>query len=282
MYSRICSRTLSRFLRGPKPGLHRGSSWSDELQVELHCIVDIWSGVGRPITRVLFAQLIIYLATHNENSMYYSIYHMNIDNTQSNKDELRKQSRKRWQQSEKGKAALRAAQKRYRQTEYGKKAIRERRKKYEQTEHGKALIKKLQKRYNHSERGQEAMSIRRKRFTQSEKGKATNRRNCKKHRYNVRTIISNIKTECGCMNPNCLVTWKLDSYCLDYHHIIGIKKFSIGCFGVRVSLADLVAEIRKCTILCAICHRCETWGELDASGFPTCKIDDNGNVIKLA
>lgn len=89
-------------------------------------------------------------------------------------------------------------------------------------------------------------------------------------------IRNKIKIQYGCMNPEC--KWKGDfpSYCLDFHHI-DKKSFNIG--SSQHAMKTQIKEINKCTILCAMCHRLETWGELDTSKFPKCNVDIEGNKL---
>jgi hypothetical protein len=70
-------------------------------------------------------------------------------------------------------------------------------------------------------------------------------------------ILSNIeyakavKAANGCCGPDC----KEQDYCaLDFHHL-GDKKFCIGSVGRKIKRDELQAEIAKCIILCANCHR---------------------------
>lgn len=45
------------------------------------------------------------------------------------------------------------------------------------------------------------------------------------------------------------------TYCMDFHHVDPSEKlFSIGR-APRANLARLIAEIQKCVVLCANCHR---------------------------
>ncbi len=90
-------------------------------------------------------------------------------------------------------------------------------------------------------------------------------------------IKDNIKAHYGCMNPACPCGNVVPAYCLDFHHL-GDKLFNIGCHATK-GMALLIAEINKCTVLCAVCHRMEKWGDLDASGFEKCQVDCDGNVL---
>ena len=93
---------------------------------------------------------------------------------------------------------------------------------------------------------------------------------------NARQLKIKVKTHYGCLNPGCPCMDSLPPYCLDFHHIDS-KSFQLG--NATRSLQALIAEMNKCTILCAVCHRMETWGDLDASNFIKCNLDNKGNPI---
>lgn len=80
-----------------------------------------------------------------------------------------------------------------------------------------------------------------------------------KYQYQVRKRLWVLeqKRASGC--ATCGMT---DPECLDYHHIDpATKKFGIGMYAPSVSRARLIAEIKKCKILCANCHRKEHYTE---------------------
>lgn len=84
-----------------------------------------------------------------------------------------------------------------------------------------------------------------------------------------RAYLNAVKCRYGCMNPDCPCTGPLPPYCLDFHHVDPKSKlFSIGA-ALR-TMAAIKREVVKCTVLCAVCHRMETWGNLDASQFRLC------------
>jgi L-lactate utilization protein LutB len=59
----------------------------------------------------------------------------------------------------------------------------------------------------------------------------------------------------------CSVCGESDPICLDFHHVIGHGKAGIGggsmawFIGRNHSMAKIKAEIEKCIVLCANCHR---------------------------
>jgi hypothetical protein len=85
-----------------------------------------------------------------------------------------------------------------------------------------------------------------------------------------RILIKEIKKKYGCLNPNCSWNGEFKPYHLDFHHLKD-KKFNIGNH-LDKTQPQLIIEIRKCTLLCACCHRDVTWGNLDAKMFPLCTI----------
>lgn len=63
----------------------------------------------------------------------------------------------------------------------------------------------------------------------------------------MRAIINNAKQQ------GCIVCGEKEICCLDFHHIHD-KEFEVST-GTEVSLDRLIAEINKCVVLCANCHR---------------------------
>lgn len=49
-------------------------------------------------------------------------------------------------------------------------------------------------------------------------------------------------------------------YVKDFHHVRGVKRFAISRGGCR-SVGSLLAEIAKCDVICANCHRERTHGQ---------------------
>ena len=81
-----------------------------------------------------------------------------------------------------------------------------------------------------------------------------------------------------CMNPTCPYhVDPLDECCLDFHHLKD-KKFGLAQAGQRKK-EDIIAEVKKCTMLCAICHRKVTHKKLEVSHFPTCETDQFNHLL---
>lgn len=97
----------------------------------------------------------------------------------------------------------------------------------------------------------------------------------KQRRDKIKHLKEKVKKYYGCMNPNCICK-NLPSYCLDFHHIDN-KKFNLG--NTYRSAEAIINEMAKCTIICAICHRMETWGDLDASKFPRCDAEEISEIV---
>lgn len=74
----------------------------------------------------------------------------------------------------------------------------------------------------------------------------------KKHAAARRDLIRNLKskpcTDCGSM---------FHPICMDFDHTKGEKLFNITA-GARRPLSVLMAEIEKCEVVCANCHRLRT------------------------
>ena len=107
--------------------------------------------------------------------------------------------------------------------------------------------------------------------------KSCRKPNRKKKIQERKTKISQLKNDIKlyykCLNPCCKWQGEIYPYCLDFHHVDKTsKKFNIGTSPPGRSIKSLLEEISKCTILCAVCHRQEIYGNLDASLLPKCDI----------
>ena len=69
-----------------------------------------------------------------------------------------------------------------------------------------------------------------------------------------RALLSKIKIERGCV----VCGYNSHFAALDFNHIRGDKIFSISQ-DPKVAMHKLLAEIDKCEILCANCHRVHTY-----------------------
>ena len=49
------------------------------------------------------------------------------------------------------------------------------------------------------------------------------------------------------------------TYCMDFDHVRGKKKFTIASNTQRIGKKKLLAEIAKCEVVCANCHRIRTY-----------------------
>jgi hypothetical protein len=76
------------------------------------------------------------------------------------------------------------------------------------------------------------------------------------------------KASIGCLNPNCSWNGPYTGSMLDAHHVGG-KSFSIAkaVNGKGVPLDELNAELAKCTLVCANCHRMIHEKSLDVLTF---------------
>lgn len=69
-----------------------------------------------------------------------------------------------------------------------------------------------------------------------------------------RDLINKIKLDRGCS----ICGYNAHAAALDFNHINGDKKFSISQ-DTKKAMSKLLAEIDKCEILCANCHRIHTY-----------------------
>lgn len=69
-----------------------------------------------------------------------------------------------------------------------------------------------------------------------------------------RKLLNDIKNV-PCMDCN----QSFPSYCMDFDHVSGEKKFQIGSRSATSSMTTLFKEMAKCEIVCANCHRKRTY-----------------------
>lgn len=84
--------------------------------------------------------------------------------------------------------------------------------------------------------------------------KQTYIRKAKERREKIKQYIREIKEKTGCADCR----QKLPYYCLDFDHIRD-KTDNISTLLRNASMAKVVAEIQKCEIVCANCHRQRTF-----------------------
>jgi hypothetical protein len=90
----------------------------------------------------------------------------------------------------------------------------------------------------------------------------------KKSRRLWREYKNQVKDYNGCLNPECAWRGKYDTSILDFHHLDSSEKSS------TTSIEKLKNEIKKCTVVCANCHRLITNCGLNTDGFkPICLIE---------
>jgi hypothetical protein len=113
-------------------------------------------------------------------------------------------------------------------------------------------------------------------YDNSEKGRQTKKRFVEEHpNYwrkgyeKYKEFLASIKLYNGCQNPHCQWDGPYAPSQLDFHHIEE-KSFNIG--NQRRAYEKINVEVKKCTVLCANCHRMITWSGLDAIDFPRCKL----------
>jgi hypothetical protein len=111
-------------------------------------------------------------------------------------------------------------------------------------------------------------------YRKSEKGKISAVKYKQSKKKRCRKLINAIKEYNGCLNADCHWIGKYDAVLLDFHHLDrNEKSVQIGSSDSR-SFKFILEEAKKCTVLCANCHRLATWKNLDLSGCEKCKLPE--------
>ena len=101
----------------------------------------------------------------------------------------------------------------------------------------------------------------------------------KRNNHPLIVLATQIKLSVGCQNPGCKWNGEFDASQLEFHHVDPkTKAFNIGSRAIQHSEEELLVEISKCCVLCSNCHQLVTFKKLDASGFPCCKVNDDGTL----
>lgn len=94
---------------------------------------------------------------------------------------------------------------------------------------------------------------------QNHYGKQHYRKNVPKYMAKARTAqrrydewFSNIKASLFCNKCG-----ESDAICLDFHHVGGVKEGTVSQIFARYGRKKVLAEMAKCVVLCANCHRKE-------------------------
>ena len=103
--------------------------------------------------------------------------------------------------------------------------------------------------------------------------KAKRAGHAQRHAQTRRRLVRAVALHYGCQGPGCPCTsHQFMPEDVDFHHISDDKHFSLGY--VTRSKARLAAEINKCVVLCAICHRRLHAGRFSAEGLRRCHVDE--------
>ena len=99
-----------------------------------------------------------------------------------------------------------------------------------------------------------------KKYYNTEKGKQVARAASRKYVDKRRLLIDTIKYASGCVR--CGIK---DSRVLEFHHRDPSTKEFCGDGFVRCSLDRFYAEVEKCNVLCANCHKIVEWARREAA-----------------
>ena len=77
----------------------------------------------------------------------------------------------------------------------------------------------------------------------------------RKHHHKGRHILDAIKVEAGCVDCG----YNADPRALDFDHKDTSDKTFNLAKGQKYSMAVMMAEVAKCDVRCANCHRIKTW-----------------------
>lgn len=144
--------------------------------------------------------------------------------------------------------------------------------KYAATEQGRAAHNRANQRYRRSDKGRATITSRnnmperrsilqeaQKRYRSSDRGKNTSKLSYKLRQRRHRDMIGQIKLELGCVDCG----YNKYAVALDFDHIDeDTKSFSISQKYGRFTDEKLFAEIDKCEVRCANCHRHRTWDDV--------------------
>lgn len=75
----------------------------------------------------------------------------------------------------------------------------------------------------------------------------------RKQREKRYMMLAQIKLESGCVDCG----YNEYACALDFDHVDGVKEFTMNRVG-RIAWSRVMAEIAKCEVVCAVCHRVRT------------------------
>jgi 5-methylcytosine-specific restriction endonuclease McrA len=100
-------------------------------------------------------------------------------------------------------------------------------------------------------------------------GEPSRRRRWMRRRAKVRALLARLRRAGACQ-----VCGEPDPLVLDFHHVDpATKAFTVGG-SRRRSVSAVAAEVAKCCLICANCHRRINAGTIDASGLVPLALPD--------
>lgn len=113
------------------------------------------------------------------------------------------------------------------------------------------------------------------RYNNSTEEQTLRKNRAKLLKRNLSNLALKIKSLKGCCNCS-----ENDPVCLDFHHLDSNKKdFTVSRVIGNKNLDKIVAEIKKCTIVCSNCHRKIHAGTLVLTNFTVYDDKDFASVV---
>ena len=116
------------------------------------------------------------------------------------------------------------------------------------------------------------------RWYRANRQRVFDKKNAKKARLRalLRTLKEQPCADCGITYPY---------YVMDFDHVDGDKEMTVSSIVNRGGTARLLAEVAKCEVVCANCHRIRTWSRMNrgerVAGQRSPTVTDAGRQLSL-